>query len=371
MFKSNFYFLFVLTLFIACGMSTDNSGLTIEGNISNGENLKIFLDEYNITDKSSKIIKDAAINGKGDFSMTFEEKPSDGVYRFRIGTVSSLFILDGSESKIKISGSVQDLSNFTYSVEGAPSTELFINTMNELKEQNAKAEEAVQKVSALENIYVKGVIVQSSFGASPSFMGLFEDVEKEINQSEVSQSFKDTYKSFMRSAKLNAQRSQRGNIAIGADAPDITLPDPDGNMVSLSDYKGKLVLLDFWASWCRPCRIANPGVVQVYDKYKDQGFTVFSVSLDGLDDRTKARLGGDEKRIQNQLEREKNRWIAAIDQDNLKWDGHVSDLKKWNSSAARLYGVSSIPQTYLIDRDGKIVEINPRYNLESAVRKHL
>ncbi len=137
------------------------------------------------------------------------------------------------------------------------------------------------------------------------------------------------------------------------------LPSPSGKVYALSDLKGKVVLLDFWASWCGPCRRENPNVVKIYKKYKDQGFTVFSVSLDGLDSRTKARFNSEEL-IQQQLEISKQRWIKAIEQDGLEWPYHVSDLKKWECAPARLYGVTSIPRTFLIDREGRIAAVNLR-----------
>jgi peroxiredoxin len=126
---------------------------------------------------------------------------------------------------------------------------------------------------------------------------------------------------------------------VGDKAPDITLPDRSGKIASMSSLtKGKVVLLDFWAAWCGPCRHENPNVVKAYQKYKDKGFTVFSVSLDNS----------------------KDKWLEAIKKDALEWDTHVSDLKGWQSEGARKYGVTGIPATYLIDKNGVIIAKNLR-----------
>jgi thiol-disulfide isomerase/thioredoxin len=128
--------------------------------------------------------------------------------------------------------------------------------------------------------------------------------------------------------------------AIGTAAPDINLASPDGKPVSLKSLRGKYVLVDFWASWCGPCRQENPNVVKAYNQYKDKGkgFTVYSVSLDD----------------------DKARWTQAITADGLAWPNHVSDLKKWNNAAAAAYGVQSIPASFLLDPDGKIIGKNLR-----------
>jgi peroxiredoxin len=127
--------------------------------------------------------------------------------------------------------------------------------------------------------------------------------------------------------------------AIGSEAIDFTQADTSGVEVSLSSFRGKYVLLDFWASWCGPCRQENPNVVETFQKFKDKNFTVLGVSLD--------RPG------------QKDKWLQAIHADNLTWT-HVSDLKFWNNAVAQQYKVQSIPQNFLIGPDGKIVAKNLR-----------
>lgn len=146
--------------------------------------------------------------------------------------------------------------------------------------------------------------------------------------------------------------ADQSSTAIGDKAPELAFYNPDSTKVlKLSSLRGQYVLVDFWASWCGPCRRENPNVVKVYDKYKDKGFTIYSVSLD----------------------RAKEPWVAAIEKDNLKWENHVSDLKWWNSDAAALYGVHSIPNTFLVGRDGKIAAIGLRgaEQIEAALQTAL
>ena len=137
--------------------------------------------------------------------------------------------------------------------------------------------------------------------------------------------------------KINAQLEKMKATAIGQPAIDFTANDVNGNPVSLSSFKGKYVLVDFWASWCGPCRQENPNVVKAFNKYKDKNFTILGVSLD--EDATK--------------------WKEAIEHDKLAWT-QVSDLKGWKAEPAAKYGVRAIPANFLIDQDGKIIGHNLR-----------
>ena len=139
-------------------------------------------------------------------------------------------------------------------------------------------------------------------------------------------------------SNIKQELKVKESTAIGAIAPNFTINDTKGNPVSLSSFRGKYVLIDFWASWCKPCRDANPNLVRLYNKYKSQGFEIIGISLD---DTTKSI-------------NEKANWINAIEKDNIEWI-QLSDLIGSESESAKIYGVKSIPSTFLIDKNGEII----------------
>ena len=154
-----------------------------------------------------------------------------------------------------------------------------------------------------------------------------------------------------RGQRIGEQIKRLQKVAVGSMAPDFTQNTPDNVPVTLSSLRGKYVLLDFWASWCGPCRQENPNVVKAYNRFKDKGFTILSVSLD--------------------KEGAHDAWVRAIKTDGLPWT-QVSDLKYWNNAAALTYDVKSVPQNFLLDPQGKIVAINLRgEELQSTLGKLL
>ena len=150
--------------------------------------------------------------------------------------------------------------------------------------------------------------------------------------------------------RYKAENTPVTSTSIGALAPDLAFENPEGKILKLSDLRGKVVLLDFWASWCRPCRMENPNVVKAYHKYHDKGFEIYSVSID----------------------KDKTSWVKAIETDGLVWPYHVSDLGYWQSKPLQIYGVSSVPHTFLIGKDGRIIAKNLRgAALENALKELL
>ena len=214
------------------------------------------------------------------------------------------------------------------------------------KENNAAAlkdlDKQIDSTDAAANEEVYGTYVKAHPGSPLAMYALKNWAGYEIDAAKVEPVFK-TLSPAARNTPSGKEMQEKINIArktgIGQLAMDFTQNDTLGNPVKLSSFKGKYLLLDFWASWCGPCRAENPNLVASFNKYKDKGFQVLSVSLD--------RPGA------------KDKWLKAIHDDGLSW-AHVSDLQFWNNAVARQYGIEAIPQNLLLDPSGKIVGKNLR-----------
>lgn len=199
------------------------------------------------------------------------------------------------------------------------------------QEYQAAEQDVVNKVKAM--LPDMGTSLVSLFA-----LNFMPDIEKEFATYEaVAQRFEKENPNSPHAKALIGRIARIKGVSVGAPAPEITLSDTTGKPVPLSSLRGKYVLIDFWASWCGPCRAENPNVVRMYNKFKDKGFAIYSVSLDQA----------------------KANWTKAIRNDNLAWT-HVSDLKFWQSAAAQQYGVQAIPATFLLDKEGKIIAKNLR-----------
>ncbi|MEM6319573.1 MAG: TlpA disulfide reductase family protein [Bacteroidota bacterium] len=362
--KNSFLSLLIIALIgvqFGCGGEGSGSkkaatdGTVISGQLTGAENLKAYLDLESFA--ATRVIGKSEIDANGNYEIIVDKGLKPGRYRFRVGARRLGLVFDGTETNVKISGKLADLDKYKLPIEGSEASQELAAVMDGMYNNTLNTSQLMEKTKNASNPFVALTLALTNFRtASEESVALHKSIYDKLKAKDYKESELSAYGGFI--GQIEKQIALQ-RIAVGKSAPDINLPSPSGKNYALSDYKGKVVLLDFWASWCGPCRRENPNVVEVYNRYKNKGFEVFSVSLDGLDDRTKRRFATQEQ-IDEQMERSKDRWKAAIQQDGLVWEGHVSDLKKWSSAPAQTYGVSGIPRTFMIDREGKIAAIGLR-----------
>jgi peroxiredoxin len=273
------------------------------------------------------------------------------------GQSRTQFFLENSEITItgrldslygaQITGSKthDEYSSFVKSLDGINQKVMSVYNDYQIAQQNGdtaksnqlekQIEDAQKEMTQMQKDFVRNN--PASFAAPQILAGLTyemegSEIESYINAMDTAVANTPTIKS------LRERAEKMKSVEVGRKAPDFTLNDPDGNPVSLYSKVGtKLLLVDFWAAWCGPCRQENPNVVKVYKEFNKKGFDVFGVSLD----------------------RTRDAWVKAISDDNLTWT-HVSDLKYWDSAAAQLYAVYAIPANFLLDETGTIIGRNLR-----------
>ncbi len=287
--------------------------------------------------------------------------PTKDYYVLRIGSQHINIILKEG-SKLRINADAKNLTAF-HTITGSDESVALNEFIVQLQAFNQKRDTAAKMIQrypeqqaainqSFQNEYMQFTSFRQQFVSrnpnSPALLPVIStlDLDKDfaqyeaiVNQLDASFSGSPNVEGIKLQFQQNKLQKEALNfLAPGKVAPNFTQNDVNGNPIELASLKGKVVLLDFWASWCGPCRKENPNVVKLYAKYKDAGFTVLSVSLD----------------------KDKAAWLAAIDKDKLVWPYHVSDLKYWSNEVAKQYQVSSIPFTALLDREGKIINTKLR-----------
>ena len=329
---------FAVLFFSNCDQASTMTKKEVSGVVANAANMRVFFDKSGVGNANA-VIGYSEIGPDGTFSIPFEKDLEPGLYRLRIGSKKAFIPIDGNETFVKINADLNTLDRYQFTVEGVPAATEALGTIGKLVSRQIDAPGVQNEIRNYKSP-MAGAMVSFLAMNNAQYIDFQKEVVGKLSAAHPGTPIAGEFEGWLTQLEQQKAMANAGPIAIGTEAPDISLSDPFGKKYTLSDLKGKVVLLDFWASWCGPCRRENPSVVKIYDKYNSKGFEVFSVSLD--------------------KEQQKQRWVDAINKDNLKWPYHVSDLKFWQSAPARVYGVRSIPKTFLIDREGKIAAVNLR-----------
>ena len=305
----------VMAMMVVTSCTEEKKGYLIDGEISDVKDGMVYLKKY--VDKSFVDVDSALItDGKFKFEGVASEALAHGLTTQKESRRPLVFFLDNDVMNVKLNESDKKLI-----VTGSPVNDIYMANAPIVRSKG-------YSLDSLLNVHPASPV--SAYFVVKDFAYKLNLEEMKSVRSKLDASLDGT--SYVQQIESMIARMEK--VQVGSEAPDFTLPDVNGNLVSLSSFRGKYVLVDFWAAWCPDCRKENPNIVSVWEKYKNKNFAILGVSLD----------------------RNRDQWLAAIEKDKLTWT-QVSDLKYWSSEAAVLYCIRWIPMSFLIDPEGKIVAI--------------
>lgn len=355
-----------VVLFATACNNRGNKNFTVSGEIKNAPATVVYLEQIAYDNMPPQVVDSVTLNN-GKFLLKGKaDEESLLQLRFPMVEKGPLYFVINDKSTIELTGDWNNSRELKYT--GSPASErlqVFVDSLSATQQKIYTIQYEIQNVIQGDSLKAikqaemgtilssfKAYVKQTAMEDNSPMVSMFatsintgtDAVENEALYNSLAKRFpkhtgiQSVVKQFREGSSAAQQQQQApGGVAVGSMAPDITMPDVNGTDFSLSSLKGKYVLVDFWASWCGPCRAENPNVVAAYNKYKNKNFTILGVSLD----------------------KTKDAWTTAIKQDGLTWT-HISDLKFWDSKAVTLYGFNGIPYNVLIDPSGKIIADNLR-----------